>query len=170
MLAKQTVVALAAALMLSASLAGVAAKIDLSRIALADDDKQATAQLFDWLQSRGFDASMVNGVLVYRTKGTPLNLTALQGSGELDRIVVLSFYSPKDEARGKPGFYELAQKLNAVQNFMQVQVDEEGDLTITASLTCVDELSAREFDYFVDLYTQVLARYILTDEAVKMLK
>ena len=53
---------------------------------------------------------------------------------------------------------------------MQVKVDEEGDLTITSSLTYVDALSARAFDYFVDLYTQVLARYILTEEAVKMLK
>lgn len=165
-----TVAALAAGLILSASMPGLAAKVDLSRITLADDDKQATAQLLDWLESRGFDASMVNGVLVYRTKGTPLNLTALQGSGELDRIVFLSFYSPTDEARGKPEFYELAQKLNAAQNFLQVKVDEDGDLTITASLTYVDELSAREFDYFVDLYTQVVARYIITDEAVKMLK
>ena len=168
--AKKTLVALAAGLMLSASLAGVAAKVDLSKITLADDDKQTAAQLLDWLESRGFDASMVNGVLVYRTKGTPLNLTALQGSGELDRVVFLSFYSPKDEVKGKPEFYQLAQKLNGVQNFMQVKVDEDGDLTITASLTYVDELSAREFDYFVDLYTQVLVRYILTEDAVKMLK
>jgi hypothetical protein len=79
-------------------------------------------------------------------------------------------YSPRDEARGKPGFHELAQKLNAVQNFMQVKVDEDGDLTITASLTSVDELSAREFDCFVDLDMQVLVRYILTADAVKMLK
>ena len=53
---------------------------------------------------------------------------------------------------------------------MRVKVDEDGDLTITASLTSVDELSAREFDCFVDLDTQVLARCILTEEAVKMLK
>jgi hypothetical protein len=165
-----TVAALATGLILSASTPGLAAKVDLSKVTLADDDKQATSQLLDWLESRGFDASMVNGVLVYRTKGTPLNLTALQGAGELDRIVFLSFYSPKDEARGKPAFVELARKLNAAQNFMQVKVDEEGDLTITASLTYVDEITAREFDYFVDLYTQVLVRYVLTEEAVGMLK
>jgi putative sensory transduction regulator len=149
---------------------GTAAGTDLSKIKVSDDDKTATSQLLGWLNARGFDASMVNGVLVYRTKGIPLNLTALQGTGELDRIVFLSFYSPKEEFKGKPEFVELARKLNNAQNFMQVKVDDDGDLSVTASLTYVDELSAREFDYFVDLFTAVVRQYILTDEAVKMLQ
>jgi hypothetical protein len=146
------------------------AAADLSKITVSDDDKTATTQLLGWLNARGFDASIVNGVLVYRKNGIPLNLTALQGSGELDRILFLSFYSPKDEFKGKPEFLELARKLNIAQNLMQVKVDEDGDLSVTASLTYVDELTAREFDYFTDLFTAVVRQYILTEEAVKMLK
>jgi len=167
---KKLVNATAVALVLLAPAAGHTEKVDLSKLALSDDDKVATSQLLEWLQARGFDASMINNVLVYRTKGMPLNLTALQGSGELDRIVFLSYYSPTEEAKGKPEFFELARKLNSSQNFMQVKVDEDGDLTITASLTYVDEISAREFDYFVDLFTAVMSRYILTDEALKLLQ
>jgi hypothetical protein len=157
-------------LLVSASELGTAAGPDLSKIKVSDDDKAATSQLLGWLNARGFDASMVNGVLVYRTKGMPLNLTALQGTGELDRIVFLSFFSPKDEFKGEPEFVELARKLNNAQNFTQVKVDADGDSTVTASLTYVDELSAREFDYFVDLFTAVVRQYILTEETLKMLK
>ncbi|HZF17203.1 MAG TPA: YbjN domain-containing protein [Steroidobacteraceae bacterium] len=167
---KQLLNAIAVALVLIAPAFADAAKVDLSKVVLSDDDKVATSQLLEWLQARSFDASMVSNVLVYRTKGVPLNITALQGSGELDRIVFLSYYSPTPEAKGKPEFVELARKLNSSQNFMQVKVDEDGDLAITASLTYVDEISAREFDYFVDLFTAVMSRYILTDEALKMLQ
>ena len=149
---------------------GATADTGLGKITVSDDDKTATTQLLGWLNARGFDASMVNDVLVYRTKGMPLNLTALQGTGELDRIVFLTYFSPKDEFKGKPEMVELARKLNNAQNFVQVKVDGDGDLTVTGSLTYVDELSAREFDYFVDLFTAVVRQYVLTDEAVKMLK
>ena len=105
---------------------GTAAGIDLSRIKVSDDDKTATSQLLGWLNARGFDASMVNGVLVYRTKGIPLNLTALQGAGELDRVVFLSFYSPKEEFKGKPEFVELARKLEPGDT-VQVEYRRGGD-------------------------------------------
>jgi hypothetical protein len=35
----------------------------LTRITVSNDDKAASAQVHDWLQARGFDVSVVNGVL-----------------------------------------------------------------------------------------------------------
>jgi hypothetical protein len=156
-------------IMLPSGFAGAATAPDLSRITLADDNKKASTQVFDWLKARGFDTSIVNGVIVYRTKGVPLNITVLQGKAELDRLVFLLAYTPKDEFTGKPELRELAGKLNNRQNLMQVKVNDDGELCLTASLTFVDELSAREFDYFVDLYTAVVGEYILTEEALRML-
>ena len=39
-----------------------------------------------------------------------------------------------------------------------------------SSLTFYDELTARHFDAFVDAFAQIVKKYGLTEEALKMLK
>ncbi|MBV8078617.1 MAG: hypothetical protein JO284_19575, partial [Planctomycetaceae bacterium] len=79
-------------------------------------------------------------------------------------------YSPKKEYKGSKEFEQLAVKLNRSQNFLQVYVDDNGDLEAVSNLTFYDELSARVFDSFVDDFTEAVKKYVLTDEALKMLQ
>ena len=49
-------------------------------------------------------------------------------------------------------------------------IDKVSHLVTASNLTFYDELTAREFDAFLDLFSQVVKMHILTEEAVKMLK
>jgi hypothetical protein len=147
-----------------------AGRPDLSRVVIPDDKSAALAALKEWLAARGLEVEDRQGTLLMRRSGVLMNLIAVPTAGELDRIRVITFYNPKDEFKGGKEMEELAVKLNKSQNFFQVFVDDDGDLGAGGSITFVDELTAKVFDAYVDAFAQIVKRYVLTDEAVKLLK
>jgi hypothetical protein len=164
--------ALLAALVLAAVAGGAPAddRPNPNRVVVPDDAESALKVLKEWLDARGVEVERREGVLVVRKGGVPMNLTPIVNAHELDRLRVVAFYSPKDEFRKKTEMEQLAAKLNRSQNFLQVFVDGEGDLVFGSNLTFYDELTARHFDAFTDAFAQIVKKYGLTEEAVKMLK
>lgn len=79
-------------------------------------------------------------------------------------------FFPKDEFKGGKELAELAAARNRDQNFLKVYVDAEGKYVIQGNLTFYDELTAHEFDAFLNLYAGVLRKFILTQDALKYLK
>lgn len=145
-------------------------KKDLSRVTLPDDKEAALKTLKEWITARGFEVEDRKTVLLMRRSGVLINLAPIVHKGELDRIRAAVYYSAKDEHKKTKEFEAMAAKLNRAQNFFQVFVDDEGDLCAATNLTFFDEISAKEFDAFVDAVAQIVKRHILTEEAVKMLK
>lgn len=143
---------------------------DLTRVAVPDDRDKALKVIKEWLDQRGIDVEARKGALVMNKGGVLMNITPLVFSKELDRLRVFAFYHPKDEYKGKKEFEERTTKMNKAQNFLQVFTNDDGDLAIGSNLTFYDELTARHFDAFIDLYVETLKRYVLTEETVKMLK
>jgi hypothetical protein len=146
------------------------AAVDLTKVAIPDEDAAALKALKDWMTARGFEVEDRTKSLLIRRNGLLMTLTPIVSEKDLDRFLVSAFYTVKDEFKGKPEFVELAAKLNAAQNFVKVFVDSDGDLAIQGNLTFYDEITARHFDSCLDYYTQVVRTFVLTDEAVAMLK
>lgn len=144
---------------------------NLSQVTLPDERAAASKALHEWLTARGIDSEhrSVNTMVILKRSGVPVNITPYVQKGELDRLRAVSFYSAKDEFKGKPEMLQLAVKLNKTQNFCQVSLDDDGHLIVASNMTFFDEFSAREFDAFMDLFVGVIKQYILTPEAVKML-
>lgn len=146
-----------------------AASTDLSRVRLPDDDDAAMQALLEWLTARGMEATTKNGTVIYR-RGLLLNITPLMSNGEIDRLLFRVYYNPDDKFRGKPEFFEMAAGINAAQNALQVFVDGDGDLAVGGSLTFVDVVEAREFDYYASFIVDLIKQYVLTEKVVEMLK
>ena len=149
--------------------AAAAPATDLSRVKLSDDDEAAMQGLLDWLTARGMEASIKGGTVVYR-RGLLLNITPLMSNGEIDRLLFRVYYNPEDKFRGKPEFFEMAAGINAAQNALQVFVDGDGDLAVGGSLTFVDVVEAREFDYYASFFVDLIKEYVLKEKVVEMLK
>ncbi len=49
-------------------------------------------------------------------------------------------------------------------------VDADGDLAIGGSLTFVDVVEAKEFDYYATFFVDIVKAYVLKDDVVAMLK
>ena len=143
---------------------------DLTRVVIPDDKEAALGVLKEWLGARGFEVEPRQGLVLMRRGGVLMNLIPIVHKGELDRIRVIVFYNPKEEHKGSKEFEQLAVKLNRSQNFLQIFVDDDGDLGAASNLTFYDELTARVFDAFVDAFAQIVKKYVLTEEALKMLK
>ncbi len=146
-----------------------AASTDLSRVQLSDDDAAAMQGLLEWLNARGMEATTKNGTVIYR-RGLLLNITPLMSNGEIDRLLFRVYYNPEEKFRGKPEFFEMAAGLNAAQNALQVFVDGDGDLAVGGSLTFVDVVEAREFDYYASFFVDLIKEYVLKEKVVEMLK
>ena len=142
---------------------------DLGRVRLADDDAVALQGLHQWLLARGMDASIKGGTVVYQ-RGLLLNITPLMSNGEIDRLLFRVYYNPVDKYRDKPEFQEMAAGINAAQNALQAFVDTDGDLAVGGSLTFVDVLEAREFDYYASFFVDLVREYVLQEKVVEMLK
>lgn len=149
--------------------AAAAPATDLSRVQLSDDDEVALKGLLDWLTARGMEASIKGGTVVYR-RGLLLNITPLMSNGEIDRLLFRVYYNPEEKFRGKPAFFEMASGINAAQNALQVFVDGDGDLAVGGSLTFVDVVEAREFDYYASFFVDLIKEYVLKEDVVEMLK
>ncbi len=164
--------ALHAVLILAAAAGGAYAedRQNLSRVILPDDKEAALKALKEWLDARGIDVERHKDVLVIRKAGVLMNILPLVSAHELDRLRVTALFYPKDEFKKTNEMEQLAAKLNRSQNFMQVFVDGDGNLVFSSNLTFYDEITARHFDAFVDAYAQILKKYGLTQEALKMLK
>lgn len=143
---------------------------NVTRVTIPDDKEAALQVLQEWLAARGIEVEARKGVLLMRRGGVLQNLIPLVYKGELDRIRVIAFYSAKPEFKGTKELEQLAVKLNRTQNLLQVFVDDEGDLAAGSNLTFYDELTAREFDAFADLFAQIVKGHVLSEEARKMLK
>src|SRR5262249_11760346 len=141
-----------------------------TKVLVPDEKGAAIKTIKEWLDSRGLDNELRNETLVIRRGGVPINISAIVYKGELDRLRVLAFYTPKDQPKGSKEFEALAMKLNKAQNFLQVFVDGDGDLIAAGNITFFDELTARVFDAYIELFVAVIKQNILTPEAVKMLK
>ena len=149
--------------------APAAAPADLSRVALSDDDAVAVQQLQAWLVARGMESSISGSSIVYR-RGLLLNITPLMSNGEIDRLLFRAYYNPTDALKGKPEFAAMASSINAAQNALQVFVDGDGDLAIGGSMTFVDVVEAKEFDYYANFFVDIVKAYVLKDDVVEMLK
>lgn len=164
-------VVMLAALIVSVSSGALAGQSkDLTRVAVPDEKEAALKAVAEWLQARGIDVETRAAVLVIRKGGVIMNLTPIVHKQELDRLRVSTFYYPKDEFKGTKELEQLAAKLNRAQNFLQVYIDGDGDLSAASNMTFYDELTARHFDAFLDAHAQIVKRWVLTDEALKMLK
>jgi hypothetical protein len=164
--------ALPAVLILAVFAGGASAqdRPNLSRVVVPDDGEAALKVLGEWLDARGIDVEKRKSVLLMRKGGVLMNILPIVNARELDRLRVFAIYSPKDEFKKTNEMEQLAAKLNRSQNFMQVYVDNDGDLVLASNLTFFDELTARHFDAFTDAFAQIVRKYGLTEEALKMLK
>lgn len=142
---------------------------NLTRTILPDEQPAASATLKAWLEARGIECQQKNQTVVVR-RGLLLNITPITSNGGLDRLLVMSFYFCKDEHKKSPELRQLAEKHNRAQNLLRVFCDDDGDLAAGSSLTFCDELTAKEFDSFLDLYVAVVRRWVLTEETLKYLK
>jgi hypothetical protein len=143
---------------------------DLTRVIVPDKKEDAIKVLKEWLEARGIAFELRKEIFLLRRGGVLMNITPIVHKGELDRLRVIAFYSPKAEFKGAKELDQLAVKLNRSQNFLQVWLDNDGDLLAGSNLTFFDELSARHFDAFIDAFAQIVKTHVLTPEAVKMLK
>jgi hypothetical protein len=64
---------------------------------------------------------------------------------------------------------DLAADQNRAQNFLKVYIANDGTYHIQGNLTFYDELTAHEFDAFLEFYAGVLKKFILTPDALKLL-
>ena len=158
------------AIMVAAGGASAEGREDLTRVVVPDNKEAALLVLKEWLGKRGFEVEARVGLLVMKRERILMNLIPIVEEGGLDLIRVSNVYSPKKEYKGSKEFEQLAVKLNRSQNFLQVYVDDDGNLEAVSNLTFYDELSARVFDSFEDLFIEVVKKYVLTDEALKMLQ
>jgi hypothetical protein len=143
----------------------------LTRLMVPDDPAAASKAVKEWLEARGFDCDLgLKGNLIFTKDGVLHNIAPIVGPKQLDRLVVSTLYNPKDEYKGSKDLTDLAAELNASENFLRVYIDKEGHFVASASLTFYDELTAHEFDAFMELFDGVLKQYILTPEALKILK
>jgi len=165
-------IALMAVLIIMVAAAGLAAQElkDLTRVIVPDETDAALQTLKEWLGNRGFEIEARGRLLVMRRGGILMNLKPIVYKGELDRIRVIALYNPKEQYKGSKDLEELALKLNRSQNFLQVFVDDHGDMCAASNLTFYDELTARVFDAFVDLFAVAVRKHILTEETLKMVK
>jgi hypothetical protein len=143
---------------------------DLTRVVVPDKKEDAIKVLKEWLEARGIDFELRKETFVLKRGGVLMNFTPIVHKGELDRLRVMAFYNAKPEFKGTKEFEQLAVKLNRAQNFLQVWIDDDGDLGAGSNLTFFDELSAHVFDAFIDAFAQIVKQHVLTPEAVKMLK
>ncbi|MBV8229942.1 MAG: hypothetical protein JO329_08165 [Planctomycetaceae bacterium] len=158
------------AIMVAAGGASAEGREDLTRVVVPDDEEAALLVLKEWLGKRGFEVEAPKGSLVMKRERISMSLVPIVENGGLDLIRVNAGYSPKKEYKGSKEFEQLAVKLNRSQHFLQVYVDDDGNLEAVSNLTFYDELSARVFDSFEDLFIEVVKKYVLTDEALKMLQ
>jgi hypothetical protein len=142
----------------------------LARLTVPDDKAAATKAVQGWLEARGFDCENRGDILTFKRGGVLFNIRPLVIEQGLDRLLVSTIYYPKDEYKGSKELAELAAEQNRAQNFLQVYIRSDGVFGASSNLTFYDELTAHEFDTFLDFYTGVLRQYILTQEALKMLK
>lgn len=148
----------------------VAQEVNLTKVALPSDRLEAADILEKWLQGRGFECSQTEHTVVYTHQRVVTNLLPITTDEELDRLQVATFYKPKDEFRDSPKLHELAMKLNKAQNMLRVLIDDDGDLACYGNITFVDELSAKEFDLYVSLFSTVIKAHVLTEEALEILQ
>jgi hypothetical protein len=143
------------------------------RLAVPDDDTAAAKAIEEWLDSRAIDSELKDlpkSTVVLTWEGVVFNVHPHVAKKELDRLVVEAVFAPKDEFKGGKELAELAAEQNRDQNFLKVYVDGEGKYVIQGNLTFYDELTAHEFDAFLNLYAGVLKRFVLTKDALKYLK
>ena len=143
---------------------------DLSKVLVPDDKQAAQLAIKEWLIARGMEVDDRQGNLVMMRAGVLMNLIPIPTAGEIDRIRVSVLFFPKDEFKGTKAFEDLTVKLNKSQNFFQVMVSDEGNLAAAGNITFVDELPAKVFDAYIDAFAQIVKRYVLTEDALKMLK
>lgn len=144
---------------------------NLSHVTIPDDQAQAAKALHDWLEARGIDCQVRSDNIVQLSKdGITINVLPLVTRKELDRLRVFVMYVPKKEYQGSKELEQLVAKQNTAQNFFQVFLDTKGRFVAASNLTFYDDLSSRLFDSFMDAYVVVLRRFILTPEALKLLK
>jgi hypothetical protein len=67
------------------------------------------------------------------------------------------------------GAEQLILKLNRSQNFLQIFATDSGNLVAVSNLTFYDEIPAKLFEAFLDLFPRMIRRFVLTDEALRML-
>lgn len=167
---KRAIIPAVFALLLGAGGTFAADREDLTRVAVPDDPHKALQVIADWLRARGFEVEVREELLFMRRGGVLMNFIPIVNPHELDWIVVIAFYHPKDQFKGTKEFEDLTVKLNRSQNFLRVFVCDDGDLGASSILPFYDELNARVFDSFVDAFAQITGRYVLTEEAREMLK
>lgn len=142
----------------------------LAQLTVPDDEMAAANALQEWITKRGFECELRSDTVVLTHQRVLINLYPITSEDELDRLQVATFYFPKDEYRGTEEFRQLAHRLNVEQNMLRVFVDDEGDLAIVGNMTFVDTFEAKEYDYYLDLYSAVIKRYILTEDSLKYLQ
>ncbi len=168
---RRVLFAIALAVTMAAGPARAGEDRSLSHVTIPDNQAQAARVLSDWLQARGIDCQLRSANLVTLSKdGIMFNIVPLVLHQQLDRLRVFASYTPKDEYKDSKELKRLVADLNTTQNFFQVFIDKDGKVEVASSLTFYDDLSARLFDSFMDECVAVLRHYIITPEALKLLK
>ncbi len=165
-----------AALALAAAGAGRAAdskKLEfksLSRVTLPKEKGPALKALMDWLDARELEARLQNDRVVLKRGGLVYNLVPLGIKDGIDRLWVFAVFLPRDDFRGSPDLERQAMRINRVQNLFQVYINASGELIVSGNITFCDELSARVFDRYLDLFAAALRQQVLTPDMLKMIK
>ena len=135
-----------------------------------DEPPAAIKAVQEWLDARGFDTELRGEIILFRKDGILYNIRPVVGPKQLDRLLVSCMYFPKDEKEKSKELEDVAKAENKAQNFLRVFIEEDGKFATSSSITFYDELTAHEFDSFLDLYAAVLRKFILTPDALKLLK
>jgi hypothetical protein len=116
------------------------------------EDEVAAVQLGRWLAEHGISVlSVAHGSVNIADGGLRTVLQPKLGEGrELDRIVALRFFEPKDEWKGSKELREFANGLNVRYNIGAFYVDEDGDLAFQTFITFIDHVSWAEVRGFMD--------------------
>ena len=162
---------------LAAGLYGIAAGREpsddaksLARLTVPDEKGAAAKAVQEWLIARGLDCEVKDGNLRYKKDGITFIIEPIVGEKRLDRLLVSAIYDPKDEFKDSKDLDELAALQNRSQNFLRVFIQENRTLLASCNLTFYDELTAREFDAFVEQFVSVLREFVVTKESAKILK
>ncbi len=152
------------------------AAVAADSITLTDeDDAKGGKRLGAWMAANDFDATTLESNSI-RVKGKVLSavLTTNLTKEGLDRILVMAFFSVKDEnktAEELPALTAMVMSLNARSNIGCFSLDKDNDLVLQSQLTFIDTLDREELEKFLSWFdTSAFVLLTKDQQAAAMLK
>ena len=159
-----------ASILVAALTAGAALAFDAKSLDVPDDQQSAAMAVQTWLDSRGIDAELKGKAIILSKENMKVAILPLVFTKQLDRLLFETEFIAKEGFQGSKELAEAVAKANVSQNFVKVALDKDGDLLIQSNMTFYDNFTAHEFDAFLQLFSDVTRRNVLTPDMLKYLK